>query len=222
MNDLSINPADLVIAGVLLLSGVLAFFRGAVRELLSVAGWVGAAAATYYGFGYLQPLARELIGMALLADIAAGSAIFVVSLIAISMASSVISRHVKESGLGAVDRSLGFVFGLARGALLVCIAYVMIAWALLPDEQPNWLREAKALPLVEYGAGLVLLAIPPEARSEWSNVIGQAELRTKDAFDAERALETLMNPPPAPRQGNAPGYSSSDRKKLDQLFQGNE
>lgn len=222
MNDLSINPADLVIAGVLILSGVLAFFRGAVREMLSVAGWIGAAAATYYGFGYLQPLARELMGMALVADIVAGSAIFIVSLVTISMASSVISRHVKESGLGAVDRSLGFVFGLARGAALVSIAYVMIVWALLPDEQPHWLRNAKALPLVEYGAGLVLLAIPPEARSEWTNVIGQVEPPGKEVFDSKRALETLINPPPAPREENAPGYSTSDRKKLDQLFQSNE
>ncbi len=222
MNDLAINPADLVIAGVLLLSGVLAFFRGAVRELLSVAGWIGAAAAAYYGFGYLQPITRELIGMALIADIVAGSAIFITALIALSMVSSTVSRRVKESGLGAVDRSLGFVFGLVRGAFLVSVAYVMLAWALLPDEQPYWLREARALPLVEYGAELVLLAIPPEARAEWSNVIGQAEPRAREVFDAEQALETLMNPPPAPRQENAPGYAPSDRKKLDQLFQSNE
>ncbi len=73
MNDFAVNPADIVIAGVLLISGILAFFRGAVRELLSVVGWVGAAVATYYGFGHLQPIARELIGMALIADIAADS-----------------------------------------------------------------------------------------------------------------------------------------------------
>ncbi|MFQ5784747.1 MAG: CvpA family protein [Alphaproteobacteria bacterium] len=220
MEGFPVNVTDLVIVAVVLVSGVLAFFRGMVHELFSVIGWLGAAAATYYGFGLLQPYARALIDMPLFADIGAGAAIFVVTLVVVSLLSHIIARRVKESRLGALDRSLGFVFGLLRGAVIVCIAYLMIAWALPPADQPDWLREARAMPLVVQGAKVIVLAIPPEARAEWSKRAEDAAAQTDDPLAAQRAFETLMNPPPAETGGtDTPGYTSTERKALDRLIE---
>ncbi|MFQ5959276.1 MAG: CvpA family protein [Alphaproteobacteria bacterium] len=220
MESFPVNVTDLAIAGILLLSGVLAFFRGAVRELFSVIAWIGAAGVSYYGFGYVQPFARDLTGATLLADIGAGTAIFIVTLIVLSLISATFTRRVRESRLNALDRSLGFLFGLARGALIVSIAYLIINWVKPPDEQPGWLREARAMPLVEFGAGLVSLAIPPDARAEWTGALGDGRSTAEDAFDTQEALETLMNPPPAAEaDADTPGYTSTERKGLDRLIE---
>ena len=209
---------DLAIVGVLLISGVLAFARGAVRELFSVAAWVAAGAATYYGFAYIEPHARALIDTPLIADAAAAISIFVVTFIAVALISGTLARLVRQSRLGALDRSLGFLFGLVRGALLVSIAYIMITWALPPDDQPAWLREARAMPLVELGAGFVVLAIPPEARAELSSAIGQAKTAAEEAIETQRDYEALTGPPPAAEGPSKEGYSDRERKPLDQLI----
>lgn len=225
MESLPINVTDIVIAGILVLSGALAFFRGAVRELFSVLGWLAAAGATFYGFGFLQPYAREIIDIPLLADIAAGAAIFIVTFIAISIVSSTIARRINESRLGPVDRSLGFVFGVARGAAIVCIAYLMITWALPPEDQPDWLREARSMPIVEYGARLIARAVPPEARAAWPDGAEDATKTreaARQAFDPQSAFETLISPPPARDEPVATGYTQAERQGLDRLIQGTQ
>lgn len=210
------NLADAAIAAILLVSGGLAFFRGAVREMFSIAAWVGAAAATYYGFGAVQAYTREMIETAWIADALAGAAIFLITLIVISWLSSALSRRVKESRLGALDRSLGFLFGLARGALIVSIIYLLVAWAVPPDEQPDWMLEAKARPLVLRAARLVALAIPPEARAEWIDAVTETDA---PAIDPAAAFETLIQPPPVIDKADQPGYNSRERKELERLIQ---
>ena len=101
--------ADIVIVIVLIISGFLAYFRGLVREVLSLATWIGSALAAYYAFPYAQPYTRELIGVKGVADAAAGVVLFIVALLILTLLSHVISGRVKESALGAMDRGLGFL-----------------------------------------------------------------------------------------------------------------
>lgn len=210
---------DLAIIAILLISGVLAFVRGAVRELFSIAAWIAAAAATYYGFVFLQPSARGLIATPLIADAAAAVFIFVVTLIVVSLISAALARLVSHSRLGALDRSLGFLFGLVRGAVLVSIAYVMMTWALPPDDHPDWLIEARAMPLVKRGAQFIVLAIPPQARADLSNAIGEAQSAAETAIETQRDFEALKGPPPPTAGGSQEGYTNSERKPLDQLIE---
>ena len=91
-----------------------------ISELLRRSGaWVGAAIATLYLFEFAQPVARTYIEVELIADIVAGVVLFVITLIVLSLISHALSRRVRDSALGPLDRSLGLVFGLARGAALV-------------------------------------------------------------------------------------------------------
>ena len=95
MTDLPFHIADGIIVAVLVVSGLLAYFRGFVKEILSVAGWIGAALVALYGFPYAQPFARELIGHDLGADVATGAGLFVVTLMVLTVISHSIARGVR-------------------------------------------------------------------------------------------------------------------------------
>src|SRR3546814_6734663 len=92
MNGLPINVTDLVILLVLLLSGLLAFLRGFVAEVLSVAAWIGALFVAVYGYVHLQPYARQVVTFnTTAADAAAGLALFVIALIVFTIAARLMS-----------------------------------------------------------------------------------------------------------------------------------
>jgi len=148
------NLLDIIVIGVILLSGLFAFARGFVKEALSVAAWVGAAFAVLYGLPYAAPFAERFLPKGPVADAAAALALFLAALIVLSLATSAIAGRVKESSLSAVDRTLGLVFGLVRGLVLVCLLYVALSWALPAgrQQQPGWIAEAKTLPLLANGA----------------------------------------------------------------------
>jgi membrane protein required for colicin V production len=230
MKDLPANAADLIVIAVLLVSALLAFSRGFVRELLSVAGWVGAIFATLYGFSYAKPYARQWISIDILADTATGVAIFIVTLIAITLISNVLTNQVRDSALGAVDRSLGFLFGLFRGVIIVCLAYLLAVGILPKEEQPEWLRSALTVPLAEEGANILRELIPKGAIEKSTETMNRATekpgkaIREKVGEDIQienqRVLEYLISPRP---QGEAKdpdkGYNKTQRQDMDRLIE---
>ncbi|HWA44668.1 MAG TPA: CvpA family protein [Hypericibacter adhaerens] len=204
------TSADLIIIAILALSALLAFMRGFVREVLSIGAWVGAALATIYGFPIAQPFARKYIEVALFADIAAGVAIFVVALIVLTVLSHALSRNVRDSALGAVDRSLGLLFGLVRGAVLVCLAYLVMAWAIPQEDRPVWVAQSRTLPLVQQGAGLLLKILPESALKQGEDAVGAATSGIGQAIDAGKAVQTLTpSQPSQPATNGASGGSGS-------------
>src|SRR5262249_54080199 len=110
-----LNIVDIVVFATILLSGALALWRGLVRELLSLAAWVGAAMATVYFYPHLRPWMHEHIKSEFGADAATGLTIFCAALIVLIPIGYLISGLVRGRALTAIDRSLGFVFGLGRG-----------------------------------------------------------------------------------------------------------
>ena len=209
---------DLTIIFILLISGALAFFRGAVREILAIAGWAAAAAAAYYGFDYAKPFVSPYIGIPLLTDAITSGGIFILAMVVLSLVSGAISHRIKTSRLEGLDRSLGFLFGLARGALVVCIAYLVMVVFVPPEDQPAWVHEARALPLVEIGAVWLVEAVPPDKREEWMGAIATAKDFADTALETKDALDTLMGAPPVMTNPDASGYSSAERKELDRLI----
>ena len=160
MADLPFTVADVGVLIVLIISALLAFARGLIKETLSVVGWIGAIFAVLYIFPVLQPFARDLIPLYILADAVTGSVIFLVALVTISIASYAITKRVRESSLNAIDRSLGFLFGLLRGAVVICIAYLVLVELVPVAERPIWIQEARSRPPVEIGANLLIKLVP--------------------------------------------------------------
>lgn len=160
MDNLPISPVDLGILVLLLISGLLAFSRGFVHEALAVAGWVGAALAVLFLLPYVSPYLRENISNIWLADGIGAAVIFIIALMLFSLVAHRIASAVQDSALGPVDRSLGFVFGLVRGAAIVCVAYLIYAWMVPPAEFPSWLRDARSLPVAQAGGAFLLELVP--------------------------------------------------------------
>lgn len=219
MHEFPINPADLTVAVLIILSGIFAMARGFVREVLSLASWVGAALVTLWAFGLARPYARTFIGNALLADIVTGIALFIVSLIIFSMIGGGIASLVRGTGLNALDRSLGFVFGLVRGALLVAVMWLGVAWAIPPGEQPDWLRDARTRPLVERLAEYLRGFAPPELRARAQAAGGRVERGAHDVQQYEAILKAPLAPLKPATSSVETGYKADERRSLDGLVQ---
>ena len=120
------------VAVLVILSGILAYSRGFVRETLSIAGWVVAAVVGYYLAPTAEPLIREvpvlkefLLESCELSMIAAFAGVFVIALVIVSIFTPLFSSAVQRSALGGIDQGLGFLFGLVRGLVLVAIGLVI-------------------------------------------------------------------------------------------------
>lgn len=117
---------------IVIVSAILAFSRGLVRELMAIVGWIGAAVAAYYFAPTVEPL---LIGAPVIGEflaescelrvVAAFSGVFVVGLIVAALFTPLFSGAVQRSALGGIDQALGFLFGAARGILLIAIAFIV-------------------------------------------------------------------------------------------------
>src|ERR1700722_2125165 len=155
------NTVDIIVIAVVALSALIAFLRGFVREVLTIGSWLGASLVTLYGFPLLQPKFEQWISSKLAADIVCGISLFLGSLIIFSILSHMVARFVRGSALTAVDRSLGLLFGLVRGAILVSLAYMLI-FAL----DPNILRGARTTPMMARGAEMLRDMAPKELAND--------------------------------------------------------
>lgn len=225
MDTFPINPADLAVIVVLLLSALLAFTRGMVAEVLSVAAWVGAALITLNALPHVLPIAQNYIHVEMAAYAASAVALFVVSLVVLTILGRVVSRGVQNSGLSALDRSLGFVFGLLKGAILASVAYLFFAWLVPnPAEHPAWLQGAKTRPMLVSGAAMIYEVMPESLRKDGLGQMDVARERARQAVEAKEALDRLSTPVPgAPKTGGASpsdtGYKDRDRGDLERLIQ---
>ena len=156
-----ITLLDIVLIAVMLISGLLAMVRGFMREVLSIAAWVLAALVTLYAYGKLLPHARQYFNNDIFAAVAVIGGLFLGTLLVVSVLTIRISDMVLDSRVGALDRTLGFLFGLGRGLVIVVIAFQFFTW-LVPDRsQPEWIRSAKSR-VVLAGTGQWLMSMLPD------------------------------------------------------------
>ena len=121
---------DGVVAIVIILSALLAYGRGLVREVMAIVGWVAAAALGFMFAPRVEPLVREIPVVGdIIADscelsvIGAFAIVFSLGLIVMSLFTPLFSSLIRRSALGGLDQGLGFLFGVVRGLLLVAIAF---------------------------------------------------------------------------------------------------
>lgn len=156
-----ITILDLILLGVMLISGILAMIRGFMREVLSIAAWAIAALATIYFFPRLLPSAKQYFANDLVANGVVIAGVFIGTLIVVSIITVKISDMVLDSRIGALDRTLGFLFGLGRGLLIVVVAFLFFAWLVPERGQPDWVKSAKSLTMLE-STGKWLMSLLPE------------------------------------------------------------
>jgi membrane protein required for colicin V production len=211
---------DLILAGIMIISGLLALMRGFTREVLSLIAWGAAAVAAYFAIR-----SHELVGFAakylqpeIVAKIAVGGGVFLVVLIVVSLISVKLSDVVVDSAAGAFDRTLGFFYGLGRGLVLVVIAYLFYGWLIPADRQEAWVKNARSLPLIVMVKDVILDLVPPdiaETLANSSNVGNQAPVQQPPAAQAGSS-----DTQPSPNE--AEGYKKNESQGLDQLIQGTQ
>jgi membrane protein required for colicin V production len=152
---------DLFLIAVMLISGLLAMVRGLIREVLSIAGWGAAAVAGLLAFTKLLPVTKQYItNDYVAAGVTIGGAFFL-TLIVVSIITVKISDTVLDSRIGALDRTLGFLFGLARGLIIVVVAFIFFDWLVPAKSQPDMIRNARSR-IVLQNTGEWLKGLLPE------------------------------------------------------------
>ncbi len=146
---------------VLILSAAFSMVRGFVREMLGVAAWLGAAWAALSGYQSVQPYVASVISMkSLIVPLSAG-VVFIGVLIILSIISAWVGGLVRDSALSALDRSLGVVFGLVRGAVILSLAYIGLSMFVAQPEWPAPVVNARLLPYAYQGAVILVGLLPP-------------------------------------------------------------
>lgn len=216
------NPVDIGVIAVVGLSAVFAFARGFVREALSIVAWVGAGFATLYGFNAVYAMVDPMVHNPLLSQLIAGFGLFIASLIVLTILTGFVARSVRASGLSPIDRTLGFVFGLLRGAFILSLAYLLLE-TVQPNDRPPWLRDAKSAPYLQQGADMLRSFLPESLRLKSASTADEVVKTVTPAMEAEKAMRALTNPtaPPATSQDQpaaAPSYKPSDQREFDRLI----
>lgn len=160
---------DAGVAGIIVLSAILAYSRGFVREAMAIAGWVGAALLAYVFAAKAQPLVKELpvVGKFLsdsceLSLIAAFAVVFAVGLIIAALFTPLFSSVVQRSVLGGLDQGLGFLFGVVRGVILVGIAFLVYDRAVAANTVPM-VDESRSARIFASFQGDIDAAVPSDA-----------------------------------------------------------
>ncbi len=215
-----INLTDAAVVLVILISGLLAFFRGLVHEVLAVISWIGAGLATIYGFPYLRPYAAELITVPLIADMVAGTGIFLIALIVLSVLTNFIARRIRHSALGPLDRSLGLVFGFLRGAALIAVSWLAFNMLLPREDHPEWITKAKVRPLVERSAVLLVSILPERLRREIGGKSGTAKGGIEELQRLQDYRDLLSPPAKSDAPEGEPGYNTRERDEMRRAIEG--
>ncbi|MEM8569993.1 MAG: CvpA family protein [Pseudomonadota bacterium] len=180
---------DAVVAAVIILSAVLAFSRGLLREVLSIAAWVIAAICGFIFAPAVEPLVREvpilrdIVGTTCeLSMLAAFAVIFAIALVIVSVFTPLLAGAVQNSALGPVDQGLGFLFGVARGLLLAIIALVVYDTVMGTDGGVVQVDESYTRSVLE-NAQAQVAALLPEDAPQW--IAGKFNELTESCRQAE-------------------------------------
>lgn len=215
---------DGILLFVILISAVLAMIRGFTREVFSIGSWVAAAAVTYFFWDdaivYVRPYIEDK-------NISLGvtvGGLFFVTLLVVSIITMRISDFVLDSRAGPLDRTLGFVFGAARGLLLVIIAVLFLNFFIAKERQPEWIAMAKTKPWLDSLGTDLMNRLPEDPEAEIiQRIRGATGSPTAPATSDEVIQEPTTEaepgaapPPSAPATGAGTGIAPEDRNQLEQ------
>jgi membrane protein required for colicin V production len=220
------NPLDIGVIAVIGLSAVFAFARGFVREALSIVAWVGAGFVTLYGAGHVYALVEPMVHNPLLSNLIAYGGTFLICLVLLTIITGIVARSVRAGSLSSIDRTLGFIFGVLRGAFVICLAYLLLDMAVPGTDRPSWLREAKSAPYLQQGADMLRNVLPESLRQKTSAASEEIIKTVSPAAEAEKAMRALTNPTPAPQTppgpASPPTYRQSDQNELGRIIDNNQ
>ncbi|AZO08985.1 MULTISPECIES: CvpA family protein [unclassified Mesorhizobium] len=201
-----ITLLDGILVGFTLVSAMLAMVRGFSREVLSVISWAAAAVAAFLFYKPVLPYVQPYVDNDKVAMAAAAGIVFIIALIVVSVITMKIADWIIDSRIGALDRTLGFLYGAARGILVVAVALLFFNW-LAGAKAPAWVANAKSRPLLET-IGAKLESVLPENTEELVNKYTHKGTATTEA--PATTDQPAAEPPAAGDDTNAPAPDDSE------------
>jgi membrane protein required for colicin V production len=189
---------DLAVLGIVLVSAVLALLRGFTREVLAILSWVVAGAIAYgeHKHPVLLEHVKHFVPNDKFAPYVSIALAFFLALIVISLITIKLSDLILDSKIGALDRTLGFIFGAARGMLLAIVAFFFYSWLAHDESQPEWVKNARMKPFLEAGGERLGDLIPADIEKQ-----------------IESAVTSLKHKKGAPTNDEPPAETESDSNK---------
>ena len=185
-----ITLLDIILLAVMLISGLLALIRGFMREILSIGAWGVAAVVTLYSYSRVLPLAKQYFNSDMVAAGVSAGGIFLGTLLIVSIITARVSDMVLDSRVGALDRTLGFLFGLGRGLIIVVVAFLFFAWLVPPRTQPKWVADAKSKVVLQSTGDWLMSMLPDDPESTILKRLKRPKPDDQDVPDApERRTE---------------------------------
>jgi len=208
---------DVGVGVLVLISAILATARGLTREVLSLATWAGSAAVAAYMYFNHVDFARQYIQEEIVADVATVVGSFIIALIVLHLITMRIADFVVDSKIGPLDRTLGFIFGVARGILIAVVVVVFGEWLLNSntpggqDKLPTWARDSRSLPMLQDLGDRLIAVLPPDLEKQVTELLrrgsGTDESPADDATPnapADETTDTLENDAVLPEDGAEP------------------
>ena len=227
---------DLAVLAIVFVSALLSMMRGFSREVLAIASWAAAAAAAYYFYPLVTPYLTPYIHKDVIAQAAAAAIVFFATLIIVSLVTVRLSDAILDSKIGALDRTLGFVFGVARGFLLAVVAFAIFNWLVSDKQQPEWVKTAKTRPILTATADRIVALLPEDAAATidaWIKSRGNVTPANEEPVDESSApmgVKPATAPQLTPTAGGqkkadssasqSPSSSALDKQKLDAIING--
>jgi membrane protein required for colicin V production len=224
---------DIVVGAVVLISAIISFLRGLIRETLTIAGVIGGFFAAVYFGPKLAPTFSSWIGVAedqeeirklfdivpmnIVADICAYASVFIIVVIIISLISHFTAGAAKAMGLGPIDRTLGVIFGIARAIVLLGLLYMPFHLLMDTDSKTKYFGESKTHTIIEGTAQFMTRFLPSSGEVEATvKNVTEGEIKKK-LFENDilfNKKEKAVEPTPEPETG----YDRSERLELNDLI----
>lgn len=210
LEGLSVNPLDAIVVMVLIVFGIASYMRGFTASALTIAAWGGSFMITSYYAPSTIPYISDVVKPEMIAFIITYAVMFIFSLFLLKMIAGIIGKIIKDSNIGSLDSAMGLLFGLFSGMFVVSAVYMLTTPFISENNQPDWFRQAKSRPLIQYGASMISAVNP------YFDELDLQEKR-KDLEALER-LKKMM--PSYPAKNKKPEkYDKKTQQEMNKLFE---
>ena len=220
MDPFPINILDLISLLIIISSGIISSFRGFVKEGLSIAAWVGAIFSSIYISPFFFEASQLLIENKILSEFATYISTFIFVLVTLSITIRSLTVYVKSSALNNLDKSLGFLFGILKGVIILSVILIIFDWFSTENERPHLINKAKLLPIVDTTSKILISTLPKDFVQRYNIYIDESD-KSLDGYDLEKKIDELTkkNSSKNVDEKKDGGYNQGTRNRMDRLFQ---
>jgi membrane protein required for colicin V production len=214
-NNININALDIIILISVLISIIIGYSRGLIRESFSIFNWLFASWLSFKYYSNLKIILKDLISPEIIVDALSFGLIFLTVIISLSMISNFISKNIKNSLLRPIDNILGMIFGFLRAFILVLVLVIAGNQTIWKNNTiPSLLSKAYSYPIIVLGISYLEKFFPNEIISFDYESLDIKKLKLNNIIDKNKLFE---EPPIKKNDVNEGAYTPAEREQMNRL-----